>query len=188
MEGDCKNIAIIGAGASGTITAIQLLRKLNVKTRVYLIEKNEASLYRGAAYSSKLVYEPLNVPAGRMSIFNHLPDDFYNWIKQNKQDEGAAEVTRDSFVSRRWFGDYLTERIGQAKEQARFASLEVVTATVNEIEYCNKADAYELQLSGNRAIHADYLIFATGNETPADPINISDVGQLNGAYVGNPWT
>ncbi|MFM2305905.1 MAG: hypothetical protein RLZZ367_574, partial [Bacteroidota bacterium] len=59
MPGECTHIAIIGGGASGTITAIQLLRKLNVPAKVYLIEKNPNVVYRGAAYSSQLGYEPL---------------------------------------------------------------------------------------------------------------------------------
>ena len=40
MKAESIHIAIVGAGASGTITAIQLLRELNVKAKIYLIEKN----------------------------------------------------------------------------------------------------------------------------------------------------
>src|SRR5437870_1724588 len=98
MKGDCVYIAVIGAGASGTITAIQLLQKLNVKTKIFLLEKRGEAVYRGAAYSSQLVYEPLNVVAGRMSIFNNLPDDFYNWLTENKRELCEQQLTTGSFV------------------------------------------------------------------------------------------
>jgi uncharacterized NAD(P)/FAD-binding protein YdhS len=99
-----------------------LLRELNVKAKIYLIEKKPEAVYRGAAYSSKMVYEPLNVIAGRMNMFNHLPDDFYNWLKENKQAEQEEEITKETYVSRRWFGDYMTARINEAA--ARFRLLQ----------------------------------------------------------------
>lgn len=178
------NIAIIGGGASGTITAIQLLRKLTVDAKVYLIEKKPEVVYRGAAYSSQLNYEPLNVPAGKMSLYNHLPDDFFQWILVNKPEEKG--ITRDSFVSRRWFGDYMTHTIRQSAQKSKCAELEVITSEARDIAPAG-GGSYNLLLADGRMVSTDYLVFATGNETPADVLSREEVAALGDGYVSNPW-
>ena len=180
-------IGIIGGGASGTLTALKLLQKLNVPAQIYLIEKRREATFRGNAYSSQLEYEPLNVQAGRMSLYNTQPDDFFNWLKNNKQVGSQTEITKDSFVSRRWFGDYLTERIAQAVKQSPHARLTIVTDEANEINFDAKDENYQLVFKSGRIINADYLIFATGNEAPADVFNPGEIAGLNGHYVSNPW-
>ncbi len=187
MAGPKINIAIIGGGASGTITAIQLLRKLNVKAKVYLIEKRKEGIFRGAAYSGVLPYEPLNVTASRMSIFNHLPDDFYNWLKENKQSVAEEEITKDTFVSRRWFGDYISYHIQRLASLAKLAQLEVINATATDINFDVKTNSYQLALDDSRLLQADYLVFATGNESPYDILKSNSEG-LAECYTPNPWT
>ena len=46
--------AIIGGGASGTIAAIHLLDEFKGPLKIYLLEKRQKALFRGAAYSSEL--------------------------------------------------------------------------------------------------------------------------------------
>lgn len=184
MPGECTHIAIIGGGASGTITAIQLLRKLHVNAKVYLIEKKPAVIYRGAAYSSQLDYEPLNVPAGKMSLYNHLPDHFFQWLTVNGKGNGT--ITRDSFVSRRWFGDYLTDNINHIRANSKHATLEVITGEVRDIAPAHN-NSYQLLLADGTILPADYIIFATGNETPGDILSRSEVAELGSKYVSNPW-
>ncbi len=180
------NIAIIGGGASGTITAIQLLRKLNVPATIYLIEKRAAATYRGAAYSGQLPYQPLNVTASKMSLYNHLPDDFYNWLKEKKQPETKEEITRDSYVSRRWFGDYLTDTVERVKERTKLATLQVINCEACDIDFNARKNCYQLALANGETVAADYVVFATGNETPFDILS-SYNSQLQGRYEANPW-
>jgi uncharacterized NAD(P)/FAD-binding protein YdhS len=187
MTSERLQIAIIGAGASGTISAIQLLRKLTVPATIYLIEKNEKALFRGAAYSSNLPYEPLNVQAGRMSIFNHLPDDFFRWIKEHKQNETESELTQDSFVSRRWFGDYLTEHFNTAASNSKFAKVEVVNELCADISYDYSVSKYVLYFLSGNLVKTDYIVFASGNETPSDILNQKELELLNEKYISKPW-
>ncbi len=186
MSTGLLNIAIIGAGASGTITAIQLLNKLSTKANIFLIEKKEQTLFRGAAYSSQLVYEPLNVQSGRMSIYNHLPDHFYDWVVANRQAQSETEITRDSFVSRRWFGDYLTENFEEAKQQSENVTVEIVLAKCTDIAFNSADECYTLSFESRDDIQVDYLVFACGNEPPADVLEKEKV--LGGKYISNPWT
>lgn len=180
-------IAIIGAGASGTITAIQLLQKLTVPAQIYLIEKREEAVCRGTAYSSQLVYEPLNVQAGRMSIFNQLPDSFYDWVKENKQAESDTEITKDSFVSRRWFGEYLCFQFEKAKRETKEVSVEIINACCHQIGFQFSENAYFLQFENAESILADYVVFATGNETPSDIFSEEQQQVLGSRYISNPW-
>ena len=181
------SIAIIGGGASGTLTALHLVRKLNLPAHIYLIEKRAEALYRGHAYSSQLDYEPLNVPAGKMSAFNHLPYDFFTWLKTERQAVSETEITLDSFVSRRWFGDYLTEKLQQFSDQNKQVKIESIIAEVNDISFNTVIAGYDLQLNINQSIVANYLVFATGNEAPADVFSDKELALLNGHYVSNPW-
>ncbi len=181
------SIAIIGGGASGTLTALHLVRKLNLPAHIYLIEKREEALYRGNAYSSHLDYEPLNVPAGKMSAFNHLPYDFFTWLKAERQAVAETEITLDSFVSRRWFGDYLIEKLKQATNQNKQVKVESIIAEVKDISFNTITAGYEVELSNRQSVVAGYLVFATGNEAPADVFTDKELALLNGHYVSNPW-
>jgi uncharacterized NAD(P)/FAD-binding protein YdhS len=51
MSDSGRHIAIVGAGFSGSLMAVQLLRRSRPNDRVYLIERN-AEFGRGLAYST----------------------------------------------------------------------------------------------------------------------------------------
>ena len=69
------DIAIIGGGASGTLAAIQCLRRAASPLRIVLFEPGGRP-GRGVAYSTERPEHLLNVPSGRMSAFADRPDDF----------------------------------------------------------------------------------------------------------------
>ncbi len=184
---DKTNIAIIGGGASGTIAAIHLLHEFKKPLRIYLLEKEQKFLFRGHAYSSSLKFERLNVPAGKMSIFSDLPMDFYDWLKLNRQQYSSSEITPESFVSRRWFGDYLAERLSEAKGKANNSSFEIIVSEVVNISLLGITNQYEIELSDRKYIDADSIVFATGNEAPADLLNNMEKALLGTKYVANPW-
>ena len=177
-----NRIAIIGGGASGTITTIRLVQKLYKPAVIYLIEKHADNLNRGAAYSSKLEYEPLNVPCGKMSAFNHLPDSFFNWVR-NRRD---SSVHKDSYVSRRWYGDYLQETFNTTVSRSKLVRVQVVAQAVNDIS-ATDSGAYSIQLVNEELLEVDYVVLCTGNETPQQILNESDAALLKEKYVANPW-
>ena len=178
-------IAIIGAGASGTITAINLLKKLQQPASIFLIEKRSESLYRGTAYSSQLEYEPLNVYAGRMSLYNDNHDDFYNWILENKK--SSEEITHESFVSRRWYGEYLEANLKASVAKKWNGVLFETISTATENIAKTAEGNYVLKQEDEREIATDIVILATGNEKPADVISKEAIQVLGENYVSNPW-
>ena len=87
-------IAIIGAGFSGSLLAVQLLKRALPNGRIYLIEKN-AQFGGGLAYSTGNANHLLNVRASRMSAFVDEPDHFTNWLQ--RRDTGAKRTGRARF-------------------------------------------------------------------------------------------
>src|SRR5579862_5205251 len=66
MRSPRRTIAIVGGGFSGTVLAVNLLRRASAEpTRIVLIERR-AEIGRGVAYQSEGYPHLLNVPAARM--------------------------------------------------------------------------------------------------------------------------
>src|ERR1700753_3909472 len=99
-------IAIVGAGFSGTLLALHLLRRCPPPTKLVLIERN-SQFGRGLAYSTGNPSHILNVPAGRMSAFHDQPDDFLTWLAGQPETGIAAPVGPQTFAPRRLFGAYI---------------------------------------------------------------------------------
>ena len=95
-------IAIIGGGFSGSLLAVQLLRSTTPDDRILLIERN-AAFGRGIAYATGNDSHLLNVRAGNMSAFSHMPDHFLDWLHRHPEAGSGSMVTtadRLTFVSR----------------------------------------------------------------------------------------
>lgn len=183
MGSGVNHIVIIGAGAAGTLTVINLLRKLRKPSKITLVEKHEALVGRGAAYSSKLCYEPLNVPAGKMSAFNHLPNDFYQWVLTNRDNK----IDRESYVSRRWYGDYLKEQLHKYIAFAKHTEVEVLIDAVVSVQSSTNGEGYKVLMESGSKLSANYIILATGNEPPIDIFNTAELIEMGSRYFANPW-
>ena len=105
------SIAIVGAGFSGTLLALHLLRRCPPTVRVALIERNSA-FGRGQAYSSGNPNHLLNVPAGRMSAFSDRPGDFLEWLQQQAGPDASLPSAK-CFVPRRRFGAYVRNLLAE---------------------------------------------------------------------------
>src|ERR1700730_17936636 len=112
-------VAVIGAGYSGTLVALHLLRHCPAGIHIHLIEKN-SRFGRGLAYSTGNANHLLNVPAGRMSAFSDRPHDFVDWLRRGRPDEAADAA---SFIERRVFGLYIRHLLNselKAADKDRF--------------------------------------------------------------------
>src|SRR6187455_3113464 len=77
---DLFDVAIIGAGASGTLTAVQFARIAPLGARGALIDAG-ARAARGLAYGTPYGAHLLNVPAARMSALPDDPEHFLRWLR-----------------------------------------------------------------------------------------------------------
>ena len=104
-------IAIGGAGFSGTLVAAHLLRKAAGPLTVRLIERAPHQFGRGVAYSTVRDCHFLNVPAAKMSAFPDDAEHFLRWARAREHrlinPPWVTAITAASFLSRRAYGDYL---------------------------------------------------------------------------------
>src|SRR5690349_24995548 len=115
MSGSGRRIAIVGAGFSGSLLAVQPLRRSQANDRIYLIERN-AEFGRGLAYATGNPHHLLNVRAGNMSAFSDQPDHFLDWLRLLPDDaRDGRTITHDrlTFASRQLYGSYIQHILGQ---------------------------------------------------------------------------
>jgi len=169
-----RTIAVIGAGASGTLAAVHLLRLPGAGVRVLLIDRSAHG--PGVAYSTGDPRHRLNVRASGMSAFDDDPDDLLRWCRVR-----GIEAAPDDYLPRALFGEYLRsllKRFGDAD------SLELITGTVAGIEPAVDRDGLRLELADGRSLVADVGVLALGNAAPAPLPGVEPTA----AYVANPWT
>lgn len=170
-----RHIAIIGAGYSGTLQAINLLRHSDAA--VTLIERRP-QVARGAAYSTPHADHLLNVRAAKMSAFADVPSHFADWLAERGAGDGS------SFAERRLYGGYLEELLKEAAAEAG-GRLGIVQDEAVEVVRDDRRERVEL--SSGKSVSADAVVLSIGNLPPARPSIIPENLQ-NGLYVEDPWS
>src|SRR6185295_14704191 len=110
------DVAIIGAGFSGSMLAIHLVSAQDAPA-VALIERNR-SFGPGIAYGAAAPEHLLNVPAGKMGAFPDKPDDFLRWVHANPEIAESFNVkaaVATDFLPRGLYGRYLKSLVAEAK-------------------------------------------------------------------------
>ncbi len=176
-------IAIIGAGFSGSLLALHLLRRCP-RARIVLIERNR-QFGRGLAYATGNDSHLLNVPAGRMSAFHDRPGDFVDWLR--RQEAGGRDgipFDAGSFVPRRLFGAYVRHLLNSELKGGEAGRLELLRGEVIDIV---EAGALLLTLDRERAVEAHVAVVALGN-FPPEPPPVADPWIYGSSwYKGDPW-
>jgi len=156
------SIAIVGAGASGALLAVQLSLKVPAGTRITLIERN-AQFGVGLAYSTENPNHLVNIPIGRMSAFDDQPNHFVDWIqRQSPHIPGGAPAAESVFVPRHVYGAYLRDLLITVKPAPERVHEEVVAIEVGE-------GISLLRCASGRVLSASLVVLATGNDRPATP-------------------
>src|SRR5579859_3631 len=177
-----RTLAIVGAGFSGTATAIQLLtRHGHLAGEVALINRHP-KLARGVAYGTQSPSHLLNVPAGRMGLFPDREGDFLEFAAHYDNTLTAA-----SFVPRSLYGRYLGARLKQAAEAAETLKLGPVTGEVVDLRLSPDGKGAVLQFADGKTLAADEVVLAVGNYPPSDP-PVPDAEFFQSQhYIRDPW-
>ena len=163
------DVAIIGAGASGTLTALHV-RRVSPRSRIALIEAG-ARTARGLAYGTPYGAHVLNVPARNMSAFPDDPGHFAGWLAAKVPGSGP-----ETFAPRPLYGEYLAELV-DGSPIARLQGTAVgLTAGKG---------AWTIHLHDGRALTSASVVLALGNLAPVDPVELS--GVRDDRYVRDPW-
>lgn len=146
------DIAIIGAGFSGTLTLAQLVKQAKEPLKIAIFSRSNTA--RGVAYSTQDYHHLLNVPAHNMSAFPDAPDHFVNWLASR---EDTKHYQRSDFVPRRMYGEYLGDIFAAAKTQQKH------TVQTFEDEVIS-VDTDHVITTTKGKFPARHIILATGNE------------------------
>ena len=172
-------IAVIGGGASGTLTAIHLLRLAATgrpPVRIALIDAGGRHGL-GQAYSTMHPGHLLNAPAGTMSAVAGDPGQLLRWATSNR-------VTHDGFLRRADYGRYLRDTLAEAARRAGPGStVTPVTAQAVRISDCAPRHPLRLHLAADGHIDADIAVLAIGSPAPAAPCPVPDSPR----YIPDPW-
>ncbi len=170
-----NRVVIIGAGFSGTLCAINLLR--HDGPNATLIERNPV-VGRGTAYSAAHPEHLLNVRAGNMSAFPEDPGHFARWLENRS---GSCSTT---FAPRRVYGDYLGEMLAEAARAAP-GRIEIVADTATRVS--PGASGIAVALASGRRIEGGTAVLALGNLPPTAPPPLDPVALGPVHYRGDPW-
>lgn len=168
------DVAIIGAGASGTLTAVQYARIAGEGARGALIDAG-ARAARGLAYGTPYGAHLLNVPAGRMSAFPDDPEHFYRWLRAR-----YATAQPGTFAPRALYGDYLASLLADEPAYSR-----VTRMGGSAVGLTRSGGDWLVHLHDGRTLAARNVVLALGNLPPADPLQLD--GDPPAEYVRDPW-
>lgn len=172
-----ETIAVVGAGYSGSLLAVQLLRRTHA--RVLLIERKPV-FGLGLAYGTTCPAHLLNVRSGRMSAFPDDASHFVRWLKDNRPELSDP----DGFAPRMVYGDYVRATLAEA-ETAHPDRLERVAGEVVAVD--TEADAVRIRLADGRTLNADKVVLALGNPPP-DPAGAAGLEPgASDRFINDPW-
>jgi len=152
-------IAVIGAGFSGTFTAIHLALRLPERPVILFEESGEAG--PGLAYRRDDPHSVLNIPARRMSAYQDEPDHFYHYARRTY----GENVSSEDFLPRRVYGDYIKHCLEEALRQC--PNLRLDTRAVTDIQTNGSSSVAVLTLKDNSALMCSRVVLATGNQGSA---------------------
>lgn len=168
-------ITLIGAGFTGTALAIELVRRRGPDVEVCLID-SARTFGRGVAYGSTRPEHLLNVPADRMGLDPHAPGDFADWLE-------LQESSRQAFVPRQLYGDYLSRRL----EQAIGDQPDVHRYRTEAISLERVPGGFRVYTADGDDFFTDIAVLTVGALPPQPLPALSPSLRRHHAYIGWPW-
>ncbi len=113
-------VVVVGAGASGTLTALHLLRTAGRRsTGVDVVLLDPAPRWaRGVAFGTPDEEHLLNVPASGMSALPEDPGHFVAWGAREGLSTQEGTAPAGTFVPRAQFAVYLDDTLSEAVASA----------------------------------------------------------------------
>ncbi|MFD4509857.1 FAD/NAD(P)-binding protein [Streptomyces sp. NPDC058457] len=178
------NVAIVGAGAAGALTAVQLCetahRRRTPLDLVLIDPAPEAG--RGTAYATRDPRHRLNVPAGNMSAYPDDPGHFVRWLCRH----GEPAVTGADFATRYRYGAYLADTLGQALVRAHGTVAVRRLRTLAESCTGTPAGRVELHLADGGPLAVDSAVLATG-PAGASAGWVPPALRTSPRFIATPW-
>lgn len=187
MSDRTQRIAIVGAGFTGAMVAVHLLRRLEGGVELLLFDRR-GTFGRGLAYSARNPYHLLNVRVANMSAFEDDPQHFIRWLWQNDGlygDAAGIPPSGHAFASRATYGAYVEDVLGSAIQQS--GTRATITRVVNEaVGLGLEAGRPTLTLADGRTVAADRVVLCIGNFPPSPPAALDGLAGSE-RYIADPW-
>lgn len=180
------DITIIGGGFTGAALVLHLARRAPRPLRVAVIEPS-GTLGYGLAYGTRNPLHRINVPAGRMRVFEDAPDDFLLWTAARDllSDDPDALGRDGAIYPRRYeFGRYMAERLAQ-RVPGRL-DLQVIEARAEDV--VPLARGAQVRCSGGMVIGTDRLVLCTGHARPDFPWSLDRTTAALPGRIDDPWS
>jgi uncharacterized NAD(P)/FAD-binding protein YdhS len=173
------SIAVVGAGFSGLMTALNLLRG-DPGVRVILIDQH-APFGQGLAFGAANPDHVLNVRAANMSAWPDAPRHFTDWLARRPGGVGGA-----GFATRGEYGTYLQHLLTQVAEGPQAAGrLNLVPDEV--VHAAPFGQGWRIDFAMGHHAVVDALILATGNARPLPPPGLTAEAAQSPLYQPDPW-
>jgi uncharacterized NAD(P)/FAD-binding protein YdhS len=187
LHPDSVDVAIVGAGFSGTMAAVHLLKQTERPITVALVERT-AEFAKGLAYRTRDVSHRLNVAAAKMGAFPEDVEGFYRWLQSRPERLRAVGVRTlhpGAFVPRILFGEYLTDLLAEAEKRSPRLR-KIASEAVDLVPLLN--GAFRIEFSTARPLIADQVVLALGNFPPGDPRLKNRSFHQSDRYLVDPWS
>ena len=171
-----QRIAVIGGGASGVLTAINLLARSDDPGLEVVIHEASGVVGRGVAYGTNDTRHLLNVRARHMSAFPDSPGDLLEWAHRTGRSDDPQ-----GFLPRADFAVYLQDRLADVADDR----LHIQAGRVRDL--VRTGDGFEVVTERARR-RADAVVLCHGNQAPR-PLRASDGAPLPEApwHLPDPW-
>jgi uncharacterized NAD(P)/FAD-binding protein YdhS len=169
-------VAVIGGGASGVLTAINLLVRSDDPGLEVVVHEASGIVGRGVAYGTNDQRHLLNVRARHMSAFPDAPSDLLDWALRTGRSSDPQ-----GFLPRADYAIYLQDRLADVADDR----LRIRAGRVLDVR--PSGSGFEI-VTERATSSADAVVLCHGNQPPR-PLATADGAVLPDAawHVANPW-
>ncbi|MBX4916930.1 FAD/NAD(P)-binding protein [Rhizobium bangladeshense] len=176
------DVIVVGSGFSAIAVTCNLIEQLPASATVAVVG-DDPGFGRGTAYRTELYLHRLNVPAGRMSLLPHQPDDFVDWLKNH-----GRRLQAGDFATRSDYGLYVRDTLARLlRRRGGRCRVDFIRAkAAGCVERYNSTLAFHLGNGDEIAGRNVVLCLGVGNaKLPVDPAGVPL--SIRPRIIENPW-
>jgi uncharacterized NAD(P)/FAD-binding protein YdhS len=179
----CSSVAIVGAGAAGTLTAAQLAVQsadVGQPLEILLVDPRPTT-GQGVAYSTTDPRHRLNVSAGRISAWPDRPDHFLDWLGVHAPEHAQPAAFAPRMLYGRYLRDVLDESITATDGLVRVERVEDrITGLVP------LGRRWRVRVGADQTRYVDSVVLAVGSGEPDDRWAPASL-RRSARFVADPW-